>query len=102
MKAFPSTISMFRLRVIFFSKITPRYSYFHDRRGDYSSIQCKLSFMGPKYMRKIKDSSSILIDFYVLVLIPRLNSPESSLQVSENITAFAFCLIYTSGMSKKI
>jgi hypothetical protein len=56
--------------------------------GDISSIQCKISLRGPKSMRKLEDVS-LLIDFYVLALTSRLNSTETSLQLSENITLFA-------------
>jgi hypothetical protein len=59
--------------------------------GDIPSIQCKMSLMGPKSMRKVDGLSLIFIDFYVS---PRLNSTETSLQLSENITLFAVCRIY--------
>jgi hypothetical protein len=37
--------------------------------------------------------SLIFIDFYVPSLTPRLNSTETSLQLSENITLFVVCRI---------
>jgi hypothetical protein len=57
--------------------------------GDIPSIQCKMNLRGPKSMRKVDGLSLIFIDFYVPALIPRLNSTESSLQLSENVTLFA-------------
>jgi hypothetical protein len=59
--------------------------------GDISSIICKMSLRGPKFMRKVDGLILIFIDFYVPVLTPRLNSTETSLQLSENITLFAIC-----------
>jgi hypothetical protein len=50
---------------------------------------------GAKSMRKVDDLSRIFIDFYVPLLTPRLNSTETSLQLSENVTLFAVCRIYT-------
>jgi hypothetical protein len=41
---------------------------------------------GPKSLREVDGPSLILIDFYVPALTPRLNSTETSLQLSENIT----------------
>jgi hypothetical protein len=58
-------------------------------KGDILSIQCKMSFRGPKSMKKVSGLSLIFIDFYVSVLTPRLNSTETSLQLSENMTLFA-------------
>jgi hypothetical protein len=46
-------------------------------------------------MRKVDDLSLIFIDFYVLAPTPRLNSTKTSLQLSENITLFAVCRIYS-------
>jgi hypothetical protein len=63
--------------------------------GDIPSIQCKMSFKRPKYMRKVDGLSLIFIDFYVPALTPRLNSSETTLQLSENITFFAACRIFT-------
>jgi hypothetical protein len=54
-----------------------------------------MSLREPKSMRKIVGLSLIFIDFYVPALTPRLNSTETSLQLSEDITLFAVCRIYT-------
>jgi hypothetical protein len=40
-------------------------------------------------MRKVDGLSLIFIDFYVPALTPRVNSTETSLQLSENINLFA-------------
>jgi hypothetical protein len=50
------------------------------------SIQCKMSLNGTKSARKVDDLRLIFIDFYVPALTPRLNSTETSLQLSENTT----------------
>jgi hypothetical protein len=52
-------------------------------------------------MRKVDVLSLIFIDIYVPVHTPRLNSTETSLQLSENITLFAVCRIYTGVISKE-
>jgi hypothetical protein len=67
-------------------------------KGDILSVQCK---MGPKSMTKVDCLSFIFIDFYVPELTPRLNSTETSLQLSENITLFAICRIHTGAVSKE-
>jgi hypothetical protein len=46
-------------------------------------------------MIKVDGLSLIFIDFYVPALTPRLNTSENSLQLSENITLFAVCRVYT-------
>jgi hypothetical protein len=69
--------------------------------GDIQSIQCKMSLRGPESMTKVDGLSLIFIDFYVSQLTPRLNSTETSLQLSENITLFAVCHIYTGVVSKE-
>jgi hypothetical protein len=66
--------------------------------GDIPSVQCKMSLRGPKSMRKVDGASLIFIDFYVPVLTPHLNSSETSLQLSENITLFAVCCILYAGV----
>jgi hypothetical protein len=71
-------------------------------KEDVSSNQCKMSIKGPKYMREIDVLSLTFIDFYVPVLSPRLSSTETSLQLSENITLFAVCRIYTGVINKEI
>jgi hypothetical protein len=60
-----------------------------------------MGLRGPKSMRKVDGLSHIFIDFYVPALTPRLISMESSLQLSENITIFAVCCIYTGVISKE-
>jgi hypothetical protein len=69
---------------------------------DISSIQRKMSLWGPKSMRKVDGLSLIFIDFYVSAHTPRLNSTETSLQISENRTLFAVCRIYADVISKQI
>jgi hypothetical protein len=69
--------------------------------GDIPSIQCKMSLWGPKSMRKADGLSIIYIDFYVPALTSHLNSTETSLQLSENITLSAVCHIYTGVISKE-
>jgi hypothetical protein len=64
--------------------------------GDIPSIQCKMSLRGHKPMPNL-----IFIDFYIPALTPRLNSNETSLQLSENITLFAVCRIFTGVISKE-
>jgi hypothetical protein len=56
---------------------------------DNPSIQFKMSLGGPKSLRKVDGPSLYFIDFYVTALTSRLNSTETSLQVSENVTIFA-------------
>jgi hypothetical protein len=63
--------------------------------GDIPSILCKMSLGGPKSMRKVNGLALIFIDFYVPARTPRLNITETSLQLSENITLFAVCRIYS-------
>jgi hypothetical protein len=74
--------------------------YIIDKR-DIPSIQCKMSAREPKAMRKVDGLSLIFIDCYVPALIPRLNTTETSLQLSENIRLFAVCRIYRVGISKE-
>jgi hypothetical protein len=52
-------------------------------------------------MRKMDGLSLIFIDFCVPEHAPRLNNTEPSLQLSENITLFAVCGIYTGVVSKE-
>jgi hypothetical protein len=51
--------------------------------GDIPSIQCKMRLRGPKSMRKVDGLNLIFIDFYIPALTPRLNSTETSLQLSK-------------------
>jgi hypothetical protein len=46
-------------------------------------------------VRKVDGLSLIISDIYVPALTPRLNSTETSLQFSQNITLLAVCHIYT-------
>jgi hypothetical protein len=57
--------------------------------GDILSIQYKMSLGGPNSTRKVNGLSLIFINFYVPVFTTHLNSTETSLQLSENITFFA-------------
>jgi hypothetical protein len=43
----------------------------------------------------------MFFDFYVPAPIPHLNSIETSLQLSENITLVVVCRIYTGVVSKE-
>jgi hypothetical protein len=52
-------------------------------------------------MRKVDGLSLIFIDFYVQVLTPRVNSNETLLQLSGNITLFTVSHIYTCVISKQ-
>jgi hypothetical protein len=63
--------------------------------ADIPSIQCKMRLRGPNSMIKVDGLSLIFIDLYVQALTPRLNSSETSLQLSENITLFEVRRIYT-------
>jgi hypothetical protein len=69
--------------------------------GDFPFIKCKMSLRRPKSMRKVVALRLIFIDFYVPALRTRLNCTETSLQLSENITLFVVCRIYTGVTSKE-
>jgi hypothetical protein len=69
--------------------------------GDIPSMQCNLNLRGPKSMRKVDDLSLIFIDFCVPTLTSSLNSSDTSLQLSENLTLYAVCRIYTGVNSKE-
>jgi hypothetical protein len=69
--------------------------------GDMPTLQYNMSLKGPKSMRKVDCLSPKLIDFYVPAHTPCLNSTETSLKLSENITLFAVCRIYTGVPSAK-
>jgi hypothetical protein len=60
-----------------------------------------MSLRGPKSMRKVDGLSLIFTDFYVPAPTPCLNSTKTSLQLSENITLFAVCRIYTGVIGKE-
>jgi hypothetical protein len=61
--------------------------------GDIPSIRCKMNIKRPKSMTKVDGLSLLFIDFYVPALIPRLNSTETSLQLSEKITSLRYSTI---------
>jgi hypothetical protein len=69
-------------------------------KGDIPSIHCKMSLKGLKSMRKVDGPRPVFIN-YVPVLTSRLNSSETSLQLSENITPLVVSRIYTSVISKE-
>jgi hypothetical protein len=70
-------------------------------KEDIPSIQCKMSLRGPNSIRKVDCQSFMLIYFHVPTLTPRLNSSETSLELSEIITLFAVFRIYTGVASKE-
>jgi hypothetical protein len=74
---------------------------FYILEGDVPPVRCKMSLRGAKSMRKVYGLSLILIEFYVPALTPRLNSIETSLQLTENITFFAVCRTYTGVISRE-
>jgi hypothetical protein len=69
-------------------------------KADVPSVQWKMRLRGPKTMRKVDGLNLIFIEFFVPVLTPSLKSTEISLQLSENITFFAVCRIYTGVIDK--
>jgi hypothetical protein len=69
--------------------------------GYIPSIQRKINFRGPKSVRKVDLLILVFIDFYVPPLTPRLNSADTWLQLSENITLFAVCHICTGVIKKE-
>jgi hypothetical protein len=69
-------------------------------KGDILFIQYKISLRKPKSVRKVSVLSLIFIYFYILALIQRLSNNETSLQLSENITFFTICRMYTVVISK--
>jgi hypothetical protein len=74
--------------------------FFMIDEGDISFIQCTMSLTERKSVRKVDVLGLIIIDFYVPALTSRLNSTETSLQLSENITLFVVCHICTGIASK--
>jgi hypothetical protein len=68
---------------------------------DILSIQRKMSLRESKSVSKVDGPNLIFIDFYGPTLTPHLNSSETLLQVSENITLFEVCHIYTGVISKE-
>jgi hypothetical protein len=60
-----------------------------------------MTVRGPKSMRKVDGPSLIFIVSYVPAVTPRLNSTETSLRLSENMTLFVGCPIYTGVISKE-
>jgi hypothetical protein len=69
--------------------------------GNDPSVRCKMSLRVPNSMRKVVGLSLIFIDLYVPVLTSCLNSTETSLQLSENVTFFEVCRIYAGVISKE-
>jgi hypothetical protein len=63
--------------------------------GDILSTQCNMVLGGPKSMSKVDGLSLIFNNLYGAALTPCLNTTETSLQFSENITHFAVYHIYT-------
>jgi hypothetical protein len=70
-------------------------------KGDIVSIQCAVSLRGPTSVRKVDGRSLVLIDLHFPALTPPLNSSETSLQLSDNITLLAVCRRYTDVVIKK-
>jgi len=64
------------------------------------SIQCKVRLDRLSSREEIDALSLSLIDFYVPALTPRFHRSENTLQLSENITIFAICCIYTRVISE--
>jgi hypothetical protein len=64
------------------------------------TIHCKMSLVGPNSMRNVDGLSLIFIDFYIAALTPRLNSTETSLQLSENVTS-SLSVAYTQASLTK-
>jgi hypothetical protein len=60
-----------------------------------------MSLRGPRPMTKVHGLSFIFNSLYVPELIQRLDSIETSLQLSENIDLFAVSFIYTNVISKE-
>jgi hypothetical protein len=52
-------------------------------KEDIPSFQCKMSLRRPKSVKKVDSVSLIFIDIYIQALTPRLNSTETSQQLSE-------------------
>jgi hypothetical protein len=83
LKALISIIPMCSLHVILLSQIIPRY-FSRLTKGIFRPFNIKVSCRWPKSMRKVDGLSLVLIDFYVLALMPCLNTSETLLQLSEN------------------
>jgi hypothetical protein len=75
--------------------------FYMTEKENIPSIQCKMSLRGPKSMRKIDGLSLIFIDFFVLAITPYLSSTKTLLQLSENMTLFVVCHIYTGVISRE-
>jgi hypothetical protein len=65
------------------------------------SFQCKMNLERSMSTREVDGLSLIFIDFYVPALTPRLRGGYTALQLSENITFFAICWIYTYVIGKE-
>jgi hypothetical protein len=89
------------LDIVLFENMSSFISDLIMRTRYFTFIYCKISFRWPKLMREVNGLSLILIDFYVPTLTLRHNSSETSLQLSENITLFASCRVYTGVINKQ-
>jgi hypothetical protein len=58
-------------------------------KGDVPSIHLKISSKGLKFMKKVDGLRLLFINIYDQAFTSRLNSTDTSLQISENITPFA-------------
>jgi hypothetical protein len=74
--------------------------FYMTDKEDIPSIQCKMGLRGLKSMKKVDGLSLNFIDFYVPAFTPCPNSRGTSLQLSENISLFAVCCIYTGVISR--
>jgi hypothetical protein len=61
----------------------------------FPSIQCMTSLNRSTSTREVDGLTLISIDFYVPALTPLFYRSEAALQLSDNITSFALCGIYT-------
>jgi hypothetical protein len=68
-------------------------------KWDILSIQCNMSLRPLVYEKS--GLSLLFIDFNILAITPHLNSTETLLQPSDNITFFTVCCIYTGVINKE-
>jgi len=69
-------------------------------KWDVPAFQCKMSLNRSTAMREIDDLCFILIEFHVPMLKPWIHWSEAALKISENITLYAVCGIYTCHQQK--
>jgi hypothetical protein len=71
--------------------------------GDVPSVQFtrKMSLNRSNCVTEIDGLNLNFVDFYVPLLKPHLGCTETSLQLSENTSFFAFCRIYTGVIHKE-